>query len=97
MSKIHLVSTTGIGSKNEGYVLASETCALDIIGATYVRDIENGEMVIIDQNGVESVRLSSSFKERPCIFESIYFARRNGVNGQTVYTYRKKLRSAIGS
>ena len=81
-----------LGRKDEGYVLASETCALDIIGATYVRDIENGEMVVISDSGIESIQLSNLHDERPCIFERIYFARPDSIiDGKTVYTYRKNL------
>jgi amidophosphoribosyltransferase len=56
-------------------ILASETCALDIIGARFVRDIENGEVVIISEDGVESMRFAPEQPPRPCIFEYIYFAR----------------------
>ena len=81
-----------LGIKDGAYVLASETCAFDIIGAKYIRDIENGEMVVITESGVESIRLFSEHKERPCIFERIYFARPDSiVDGQTVYTYRINL------
>ena len=81
-----------LGKKDEGYVFASETCALDIIGATYVRDVKNGEMVVVSERGVESFQLFSDFNERQCIFERIYFARPDSViDGQTVYTYRKNL------
>ena len=73
-------------------MLASETCTLDIIRAQYVRDVENGEMVVITDTGLESIRLSTEYKPRPCIFEQIYFARPDSiVNGQTVYTYRINL------
>ena len=81
-----------LGFKDGGYVLASETCALDIIGAKYIRDIENGEMVVITKSGVESIKLFDQYKERPCIFERIYFARPDSmIDGQTVYTYRMNL------
>ena len=81
-----------LGKKDDGYVFASETCALDIIGATYVRDVKNGEMVVVSERGVESFQLFSDFNERQCIFERIYFARPDSViDGQTVYTYRKNL------
>src|SRR5579863_4091453 len=56
-------------------ILASETCALDIIGAKFVRDVENGEVVVISQGGVESLRPFPPQRMRPCIFEYIYFAR----------------------
>jgi amidophosphoribosyltransferase len=88
----HGIRPLVLGKKDGGYVLASETCALDIIGATYCRDIKNGEMVVITASGVESHMLCSDYKERPCIFERIYFSRPDSViDGRTVYTYRKKL------
>ena len=88
----HGIRPLVLGKKDEGYVLASETCALDSIGATYVRDVENGEMVVITDTGIESIPLSNQYSNRPCIFERIYFARPSSIiNGKTVYTYRKKL------
>ncbi len=81
-----------LGKKGSAYVLASETCALDIIGASYVRDVKNGEMVIISETGLESIQFSNQFQERSCIFERIYFARPDSlIDQQTVYTYRKNL------
>ena len=81
-----------LGEKNGAYVLASETCALDIIGARYIRDVKNGEMVVVTKDGLESIQLFSEHKERQCIFERIYFARPDSIiGGQTVYTYRKNL------
>ncbi len=81
-----------IGKKNRSYVLASETCALDIIGAKYIRDVENGEMVVITDTGLESIKLVRNHPERPCIFERIYFARPDSIiDGKSVYTYRKNL------
>ena len=81
-----------LGIKDGAYVLASETCALEIIGANYIRDVENGEMVVITDSGVESIKLFSEKYNRPCIFERIYFARPDSViDGQTVYSYRKSL------
>ena len=81
-----------LGDLNGSPVLASETCALDIIGAKYVRDVENGEIIIITKSGIESIKPFPKFKERPCIFERIYFARPDSiVGGKTVYTYRKNL------
>jgi len=73
-------------------VLASETCALDMVGARFVRDIEHGEMVIIDQDGVQSVRPFPARQARPCIFEYVYFARPDSVvNGKSVYEVRKRM------
>ena len=63
-----------------------------MIGAKYIRDVENGEIVIITENGIESVKPFKKLKERPCIFERIYFASPDSiVGGKTVYTYRKSL------
>lgn len=81
-----------LGDLNGSPVLASETCALDIIGAKYVRDVENGEIVIITKTGIKSIKPFPKVKERPCIFERIYFSRPDSiVGGKTVYTYRKNL------
>jgi len=71
-------------------ILASETCALDVIGAKYVRDIENGEVVIFDEKGVQSFKPFPPMAPRPCIFEYIYFARPDSiVGGRSVYDVRK--------
>jgi amidophosphoribosyltransferase len=73
-------------------VLASETCALDMIGARFVRDIEHGEMVIIDAKGLRSVRPFPAAQARPCVFEYVYFARPDSiVNGRSVYDVRKRM------
>jgi amidophosphoribosyltransferase len=73
-------------------VLASETCALDMIGARYVRDIEHGEMVVIDDKGIESTRPIAAARARPCIFEYVYFARPDSVvNGRSIYEVRKRM------
>jgi len=81
-----------IGKLNKSYVLASETCAFDIIGAKFIREVENGELVIITENGLESIKPFPKIKERPCIFEYIYFSRPDSIiNNTSVYEYRKKL------
>ncbi|MEO8115738.1 MAG: amidophosphoribosyltransferase, partial [Phenylobacterium sp.] len=73
-------------------ILASETCALDIIGARFVRDVEHGEMVIIDSDGVQSLKPFPAKQARPCIFEYVYFARPDSVvNGRSVYEVRKRM------
>lgn len=80
-----------LGMLDDSYILASETCALDIIGARYVRDIENGEVVVIDEDGVNSYKPFPEMAPRPCIFEYIYFARPDSVvGGRSVYQVRKK-------
>ncbi|MGI9370949.1 MAG: amidophosphoribosyltransferase [Hyphomicrobiales bacterium] len=79
-----------LGELNGAYVLASETCALDIIGASFVREIENGEVVVITEDGVESHWPFPAHSKRPCIFEYIYFSRPDSVlNGKSVYDCRK--------
>jgi amidophosphoribosyltransferase len=73
-------------------ILASETCALDIIGAKYVRDIENGEVVVFDEDGVQSHKPFPPMSARPCIFEYIYFSRPDSiVGGRNVYDVRKTM------
>jgi len=81
-----------IGKLNKSYVLASETCAFDIIGAKFIREVENGEIVIITENGLESIKPFPKVKARPCIFEYIYFSRPDSIiNNISVYEYRKRL------
>ncbi len=81
-----------LGQLNGHYIFASETCALDMIGARFVRDIENGEIVVISEDGVESHKPFPPQKERPCIFEFIYFARPDSVvQGRPVYDVRKQM------
>jgi amidophosphoribosyltransferase len=81
-----------IGRLNKSYVLASETCALDIIEAKFVREVKNGEIVVITKNGLESIMPFPKIKERPCVFEYIYFSRPDSIiNGTSVYEYRKNL------
>jgi amidophosphoribosyltransferase len=73
-------------------VFASETCALDMIGARFVRDVEHGEMVVVDHDGIESLRPFPAQRARPCIFEYVYFARPDSVvNGRSVYEVRKRM------
>ena len=71
-----------------GYVLSSESCGLDVVGAEFVRDIQPGEMVVIDDTGVQSYRFDEA-KPSMCVFEYIYFARPDSiVDGQSVHTSR---------
>ena len=73
-------------------ILASETCALDIIGARYVRDVENGEVIVFDEDGVQSHKPFPPMQPRPCIFEYVYFARPDSiVGGRSVYDVRKTM------
>jgi amidophosphoribosyltransferase len=81
-----------IGRLGTSYVLASETCALDIVGAELLREVDNGEVVVITDQGLESHRPFPLRPARPCIFEYIYFARPDSiVGGQTVYDIRKRM------
>ena len=81
-----------IGKVDGCYVLASETCALDIVGAKFVREVENGEVVVITEAGLESHRPFPRRPARPCIFEYIYFARPDSiVGGRSVYDIRKQM------
>src|SRR5690606_11424167 len=81
-----------LGQLDGRYILASETCALDIIGARFVRDIENGEVVVISEDGIESIKPFPEQPMRPCIFEYIYFARPDSiVHGRNVYEVRKRM------
>jgi amidophosphoribosyltransferase len=81
-----------IGKLDGCPILASETCALDIIGARYVRDVENGEVVIFDDDGAQLHKPFPPMAARPCIFEYIYFARPDSiVGGRNVYDVRKTM------
>ncbi len=81
-----------LGKLGTAHILASETCALDIIGAEFVRDIAPGEMVIIDEKGMRSSHPFEKQASRFCVFEYIYFARPDSaLNGRSVYDSRKKI------
>jgi amidophosphoribosyltransferase len=81
-----------LGRRGEAHVLASETCALDIVGATLIREIEPGEMVVIDRDGVRSHRILSPEPMRACVFELIYFSRPDSVVfGMSVDAIRRRL------
>lgn len=81
-----------LGKLGTAHILASETCALDIIGADFVRDIEPGEMVVIDAKGIRSTHPFEKYSSRFCIFEYIYFARPDSaLEGRSVYDARKKI------
>ena len=81
-----------IGTLDGAMVLASETCALDIIGAEFVRDVQPGELVVIDAEGLHSVSPFPPARHRFCVFEYIYFARPDSVvEGSGVYDVRKRI------
>lgn len=81
-----------MGRLNDSYIFASETVALDVVGATFLRAVDPGEMVIISEHGVRSVRPFAATRPRPCIFEHVYFSRPDSiVDGISVYSVRKKI------
>jgi amidophosphoribosyltransferase len=81
-----------LGDLNGKPVLCSETRALDMVGAKFVRDIEHGEVIVISHDGVESLRPFPAARARPCVFEYVYFAMPDSVvNGRSVYDVRKRM------
>src|ERR671925_1080512 len=81
-----------LGKLGDGWMLTSETCALDIVGADYVRDVEAGELIILDKRGVTSMKPFGVQPKRFCIFEYVYFARPDSVmEGHSVYESRKRI------
>ncbi len=87
-----------LGKLEKSYILASETCALDIIGAEFVREIENGEVIVITDEGVESHYPFPKQIARPCIFEYIYFAMPHSIiDGKSVYNIRKQLGNELSN
>ncbi|MDC0150925.1 amidophosphoribosyltransferase [Candidatus Pelagibacter sp.] len=81
-----------IGKLGNSYVLASETCAFDIIGAKFLRDVENGEIVFIENDKLTSIKPFPPKKVRPCVFEYIYFARPDSIiDNKTAYEHRKNI------
>ena len=81
-----------IGKLNKSFIFASETCALDIVGASFVREVENGEIITVENGVLNSIKPFPKQKPRPCIFEYIYFARPDSLIGnKCAYEYRKNL------
>lgn len=86
----HGVKSLSLGKLGDDYILASETCAFDTIGAEFIRDIEPGEVVVIDENGLKSIKLEGKSKKL-CLFEVIYFARPDSkLDGKSIYLSRIK-------
>ncbi len=85
-----------IGKMNDDYVLASETCALDTIGAEYVRDVDPGEMVVIIDGGIKSIKTKESKKRSTCLFEVIYYARPDSkLDSKSIYLIRREAGRAL--
>lgn len=81
-----------LGKIGDGWALSSETCALDIIGAEFIREIQPGEMVVISSDGVESYYPFEKTPPRSCIFEHVYFSRPDSIlGGQSVYETRRRI------
>jgi len=81
-----------MGRLGESYIFASETVALDIVGATYLRSVEPGELIEVSDKGLRSHRPFAPQRPRPCIFEHIYFSRPDSVlDGHSVYNVRKRI------
>jgi len=81
-----------IGKLKNSFIIASETCALDIVGATFVREVKNGEIVVVENDNISSIQPFPKQKPRPCVFEYIYFARPDSlINNKCAYEYRKNL------
>jgi amidophosphoribosyltransferase len=81
-----------MGRLGEAYIFASETVALDVVGATYLRSVEPGELVVVSEQGVRSLRPFAPQRPRPCIFEHVYFSRPDSiVDGASVYSVRKAI------
>ena len=81
-----------LGKLGEGWVLSSETCALDIVGAEHVREIEPGEMIVIGPEGLKSTFPFERTAPRPCIFEKVYFSRPDSIlGGQSIYETRRQI------
>jgi amidophosphoribosyltransferase len=87
-----------LGRLGTAHILASETCAFDIIGAEVLREVEPGELVVLDSSGVHSLRPFPRLPQRFCIFEHIYFARPDSiVEGHSVYDVRKRIGAELAS
>ncbi len=85
-----------IGKLKNSYIFASETCALDIVGAKFIREVENGEIVIVENESLKSIKPFPKLKARPCVFEYIYFARPDSlIKNKCAYEYRKNLGSEL--
>ena len=81
-----------MGRVGDAYIFASETVALDVVGATFIRQVEPGELVIVSDQGLRSIRPFAPVRPRPCIFEHVYFSRPDSiVDGSSVYSVRKKI------
>ena len=87
----HGMRPLALGKLNNSYVIASESCAFDVIGADFIRDVRPGEIIIIDGDGLKSIQIPIPLKTSLCIFEFVYFARTDSnIDGISVYMARKE-------
>jgi amidophosphoribosyltransferase len=94
----HGLRPLSIGRVPNGFVVASETCALDIVGATFVRDVEPGELVRIDDRGISATRFADMPRPALCVFEFVYLARADSrIRGRTVHEVRRELGRRLAS
>ena len=92
------VRPLSIGRLPNGFVVASETCALDIVGAVFVRDVEPGELIRFDDRGLHSVRFAESPRRALCVFESVYLARPDSrMEGTSVHESRREMGRILGT
>jgi amidophosphoribosyltransferase len=88
----HGIRPLAVGKMEHAYLISSETCGLDVIGADFVREVSNGEMVVIDQDGLQSRTWSRGEREALCVFEFIYFARPDSmITGRSFHDVRVHL------
>ncbi len=81
-----------LGRLEDAFIVASETVALDVCGATFIRQIDPGELILINEKGLRSLRPFTDMKPRPCIFEHVYFSRPDSLlDGNSVYAVRKSI------
>mgnify|MGYP000849031951 CR=1 FL=1 len=87
-----------LGELDGAYLFASESCALDIIGAKFIRDVEPGEMIIVTEDGIETLNPFPKMRSRFCIFEYVYFARPDSIiEGRSVYEVRKRIGAELAA
>ena len=92
----HGLRPLAIGKLPNGFCFASETCALDIVGATYLREVEPGELVMVDDRGLRSRRFTESPRKALCLFEFVYLARADSkLEGRTVHEARRRMGEAL--
>jgi amidophosphoribosyltransferase len=93
----HGIRPLAIGRLPGGYCVASETCALDVVGATYVREVEPGELVSLDERGIRSIRFADAPRSALCLFEFVYLSRPDSrLYGRSVHSVRREMGRRLG-